>query len=204
MADSPTKQVCLPNDDEEDIDHISDLPDPVLCHVLSFLPTKMSVATSVLSKSCLMLEDSIVERVWDDNILDLNINVPSLKSLNVKSPSSEADTCKLVINAPALERIKFSNERTCEFQVDDLSDLMEAIFLVDGTQKLIKETCHVKFMSLLEDAYVSLFYDVELPCFCNLVCLEITTSCEYWCGLEALLKYSDILKALVFHIKVSF
>ncbi|KAK8585546.1 hypothetical protein V6N13_050524 [Hibiscus sabdariffa] len=323
MADSPTKQVCLSNDDEEDIDHISDLPDPDLCHVLSFLPTKMSVATSVLSKrwinlwttvpalfqlhriseqfsldfehisrvddehidtwisaaikrnvqelilklnlcapygpqfrlhdyvfvcktlvclklfdnvfvdvpanvclpnlrilqlervwyenersfnellsSCPMLEDSIVERVWEDNILDLDINVPSSKRINVKSPSSEADTCKLLINAPLLERIKFSDEWTCELQVEDLSDLVEAIFRVDGTQKLIKETCNVKFLSLSKDAYVSLFYDVELPVFCNLVCLDITTSCEYWCGLATLLKYSDNLKALVFHIKV--
>ncbi|KAK8559528.1 hypothetical protein V6N13_016272 [Hibiscus sabdariffa] len=50
MADPPTKQVCLSNDDEEGTDHISDLPDSVLCHVLSFLPTKMLVATGVLSK----------------------------------------------------------------------------------------------------------------------------------------------------------
>ncbi|KAK8585543.1 hypothetical protein V6N13_050521 [Hibiscus sabdariffa] len=179
MAGSPSKQVCLSNDDEEDIDHISDLPDPVLCHVLSFLPTKMSVATKKVDKfmddcscsplapqnfrtgsfnellsSCPMLEDSIVERVWGDNILDLNINVHSLKRINVKSPCSEADTCKLVINAPLLERIKFSDEWTCEFQAEDLSDLVEPIFLVDGTQKLIKQTCNVKFLFLSKDVYV--------------------------------------------------
>lgn len=46
MAESPSKR----REAEENEDRMSSLPDSVLCHILSFLPTKTCVATSLVSR----------------------------------------------------------------------------------------------------------------------------------------------------------
>ncbi|KAK8630420.1 hypothetical protein V6N13_079216 [Hibiscus sabdariffa] len=160
-----------------------------------------------LISSCPILEDLIVERVRGDNVLVLDISVPSLKRINVKRPRSGADTCKLQINAPLLERIELLDTMVGNFQVEALSNLAEVIIHGDlpycgDIVMLVRKMVNIKFMSLSECAFGSIKFHWQLPMFCYLVYLEITSSCGDWCNLVPLLKCSDNLKVLVFHMKV--
>jgi hypothetical protein len=54
------------------VDRISDLPDEILCHILSFLPSRFAVATSVLSKRWTSLYQSLHIIHFDDkDVIDL-------------------------------------------------------------------------------------------------------------------------------------
>lgn len=51
-------------------DRISDLPDEILCHILTFLPTKFAFATSVLSKRWISLYHSLTFIKFDDKSIE--------------------------------------------------------------------------------------------------------------------------------------
>ncbi|KAA8523894.1 hypothetical protein F0562_010317 [Nyssa sinensis] len=73
-VDSKSKRPKLSND------RISTLPDSVLCHILSFLPTKYAVRTSILSTKWKYLWTSVPSLDFDDErIAKLNLDLRGTK-----------------------------------------------------------------------------------------------------------------------------
>ncbi|KAJ4704238.1 F-box protein [Melia azedarach] len=64
--DRKSNRIRVGNQDKED--RISSLPDSVLCHILSFLPTKYAVATSILSSRWNLVWSSLPSLCFDDRL----------------------------------------------------------------------------------------------------------------------------------------
>ncbi|XVF00894.1 hypothetical protein REPUB_Repub04eG0041300 [Reevesia pubescens] len=158
-----------------------------------------------LLSSCPVLEDLTVSA---DNIVVLDINVPSMKRIRVTGDlSKDVDPrSKLLIKAPMLERIDLEEGKFCEFFIEDASNLAKAIIDVDqkwsNDQRFmfLKGIANVRFLSLLNcNLKLVSPSEAKLPMFHNLVHLDIKYGCRYLNFLLALLECSDNLKILVLH-----
>ncbi|KAL2943728.1 hypothetical protein RDABS01_032075, partial [Bienertia sinuspersici] len=80
LATSQSNQAAIPSSENNNEDRISQLPINVLCHILSFLPTRCAVATSILSQKWMY--------VW--------VDIPVLDFTDL--PSSMTDMDAIVFN----------------------------------------------------------------------------------------------------------
>ncbi|KAK8585544.1 hypothetical protein V6N13_050522 [Hibiscus sabdariffa] len=77
-----------------------------------------------------ILEELIIEKSRD-NILVLDINVPTLKRITVKRPISQTGFYKILIKAPMLETIKLFGLIDCDIRIENLPNLIEATIYID-------------------------------------------------------------------------
>ncbi|KAK6133931.1 hypothetical protein DH2020_032323 [Rehmannia glutinosa] len=78
------------------IDILSDLPDDVICHILSFLPTKFSVATSILAKRWRLLWTHVPNiDIANGDFTDKNHAPEIITRVLLRNKAQRINTCRL-------------------------------------------------------------------------------------------------------------
>ncbi|KAK6134611.1 hypothetical protein DH2020_031670 [Rehmannia glutinosa] len=95
------------------IDRLSGLPDAVLCHILSFLPTKLSVASSILARRWRSLWAHVPNLNFDAPNLDteawsLWAHIPNL-NCNATNPDTEAKYLNIINRVMLLHKAQRLN-----------------------------------------------------------------------------------------------
>ncbi|EYU30515.1 hypothetical protein MIMGU_mgv1a009429mg [Erythranthe guttata] len=132
------------------IDRISDLPDSILCHILSFLPTKSSVATAILARRWRFLwayvttldfqyqNQEIIHRV----MLQRRAHTLITFHLDYDTPCSsyQLETWIAFATARSVERLDLYLQ---EQDSSDLGDLPPCLFTCKTLVELTLDTCGV-------------------------------------------------------------
>lgn len=152
---------------EEEEDRLSNLPDPIIHHIFSFIPTTEVVKTCVLSKRWRLL--------W---VYNPSLHATETEKFREGKFYDLVDTCLKLQNICGLERFKL---KTCYYGVRDHIDGWLRIIL--GRSKVLKEmdlcmkhcrrwygfslgkSCNLKSLTVLklEDIGLEAFEFVELP-----------------------------------------
>jgi hypothetical protein len=92
---SKTKRHKLPPKNDAELDRISDLPDSLLCLILSFLPTKEAIATSILSNRWKLLWTLVPKLDLDTETIDPSVTFEHIvsKVLSLQQIASLRNFC---------------------------------------------------------------------------------------------------------------
>ncbi|KAK8559509.1 hypothetical protein V6N13_016253 [Hibiscus sabdariffa] len=154
-------------------------------------------------------------KLFDATFMDVPVNVclPSLRILQAERVYYPNEGCfiRLLSGSPILEELiieEVERQGSCsghQCSITEKNHCEETEFsnwLLQATDQCpnARNDKIVRFNRLLY-LHVNLL-STAIPKFCNLVYLEITTCCEFWRELVALLRSANNLKALLFHINV--
>ncbi|KAL0785065.1 hypothetical protein Bca101_001310 [Brassica carinata] len=156
---------------------------------------------SKLIQRCPVLEDLVINKTRDDNVMIFNINAPSLRSLSIDNSTGERTYVEenhgFVINAPSLEKMNFKDTFSNCLVFEHMPEVIEAnIHVICGQPEnfigSLTSICHLSLCSLSsETPYPS---GTTFP---YLEHLELCTRCAGWANLlVCILKDAPTLKYL--------
>ncbi|KAK6229460.1 hypothetical protein SCA6_018411 [Theobroma cacao] len=177
------------------------LPSLKVLH-LALIKYASDASVSRLFAGCPVLQELLVQKFDGDNALALNISISTLKTLSI-SFSTGRGAHKLKINAPILEYLNLQDNLPLEYDIENVSSLVEAnvtvSFLENRHIPLVKALSNVKCLSINWDWYTSLTLGSckTFPLFLNLVRLELSIGCGGWSVASRFLENSHNLEVLV-------
>ncbi|KAJ1382089.1 Leucine-rich repeat domain superfamily [Sesbania bispinosa] len=209
-------------------DRISTLPDEVLCHILSFLPTEEAIATSLLSRRWRSLWYSVPTLNFDDKscrtlvVLKLkglhvgdvsSFDLPLLKTLDLNSVCflEPQHFMELLWGCPILEDLKvediyFKGSR-CKGQFKTLTKLVRAhISEIQDFIIPLEAICNAEFLHIGQYSDEFPLFPNDIPLFPNLTQLEVIYQSDVACLIEwrlliAMLKQCPKLQILVLDLR---
>ncbi|GMI65526.1 hypothetical protein like AT5G56420 [Hibiscus trionum] len=159
-------------------------------------------SVSRLFAGCHVLQELVLRKYVGDNSTVSNISIPTLKIMSIRFATGRHKH-RLKINAPILEHLYLEDNLGLEFDLEDVSSLVEANVSVTWLENrhipLLKALCNAKSVSFHWDWSAKMkrcnFGPHHL--FLNLVRLELNVGYGGWNILSLFLEISTNLEVLV-------
>ncbi|KAH9736944.1 F-box/LRR-repeat protein [Citrus sinensis] len=207
-------------------DRISCLPDEILCHILSFLPTKNAVATCVLSSKWRLVWALLPNLCFDDRLCLMYENTRALTedastrlTLELVDCAGSDTELEVVIRAPNLEYLYINDYLPISYMVDELHSLTKAVIDIDceyigefqsidavaqGVVQLLRGVNNTKFLSWAKGILYALVFARQIedffPTFPFLTRFALVVDDSGWHLLPLIFSRMPNLESFVFEV----